>query len=135
MWILISKMTYLNEIRLNDLVTEANYIFSRVIGLPYSQTSTLFAPVLMHLFSSLRLLLLLLLCYFNVGISFGVFEILPTYLPIASRYLRMGSNRFSCLLHRYISNGQCDQIGRFIALWATFQSLRQQLFFPNCPHF
>ena len=24
--------------------------------------------------------------------------------------------------------GQCDQIGRFIAFWATFQSLRQQLF-------
>ena len=81
-------MTYLNEIRLNDLVTEANYIFSRVIGLPYSQTSTLFAPVLMHLFSSLRLLLLLLLCYFNVGISFGVFEILPTYLP--TYLLRLG---------------------------------------------
>ena len=26
---------------------------------------------------------------------------------------------------------QCDQIGRFIALWATFQSLLQQLFCPN----
>ena len=30
---------------------------------------------------------------------------------------------------------QCDQIGRFIALWSTFQSLRQQLFCPSCPHF
>ena len=30
---------------------------------------------------------------------------------------------------------QCDQIGRFIALWETFQSLWQQLFYPNCPHF
>ena len=30
---------------------------------------------------------------------------------------------------------QCDQIGRFIALWATFQSLWQQLFCPNHPHF
>ena len=30
---------------------------------------------------------------------------------------------------------QRDQIGRFIALWATFQSLWQQLFYPNCPHF
>ena len=28
----------------------------------------------------------------------------------------------------------CDHIGRFIALWATFQSLWQQLFSPNCPH-
>ena len=30
---------------------------------------------------------------------------------------------------------QCDQIERFIALWATFQSLWQQLFCPNWPHF
>ena len=30
---------------------------------------------------------------------------------------------------------QCDQIGRFIALRATFQRLWQQLFCPNCPHF
>ena len=26
---------------------------------------------------------------------------------------------------------QCDQIGRFIALWANFQSLWQQLICPN----
>ena len=30
-----------------------------------------------------------------------------------------------------ISSTQCDQIGRFIALWATFLSLSQQLFCPN----
>ena len=30
---------------------------------------------------------------------------------------------------------QCDQIGRFNALWATFQSLWQQLFYPNRPDF
>ena len=30
---------------------------------------------------------------------------------------------------------QCDQIGRFIALWATFQSLWQQFFCPNYPYF
>ena len=30
---------------------------------------------------------------------------------------------------------QCDQIGRFISLWATFQSLQQQLFCPNRPDF
>ena len=29
---------------------------------------------------------------------------------------------------------QCDQIGRFIALWATFLSLWQQLFWPSCPY-
>ena len=32
-------------------------------------------------------------------------------------------------------NEQCDQIGRFIAFWATFPSLWQQLFCPNRPHF
>ena len=30
---------------------------------------------------------------------------------------------------------QCGQIGRFITLWANFQSLWQQLFCPNCQHF
>ena len=29
---------------------------------------------------------------------------------------------------------QCDQIGRFIGLWATFQSLWQKLICPNLPH-
>ena len=29
---------------------------------------------------------------------------------------------------------QCDHTGRFFALWATFQSLWQQLFSPNRPH-
>ena len=28
---------------------------------------------------------------------------------------------------------QCDQIGRFIGLWASFKSLWQQLFCPNLP--
>ena len=30
---------------------------------------------------------------------------------------------------------QCDQIGQFIGLWATFQSLCQQLVYPNLPHY
>ena len=30
---------------------------------------------------------------------------------------------------------QCDQIGRFIALWATYQSLWQQLLLPKSPIF
>ena len=30
---------------------------------------------------------------------------------------------------------QCDQVGRFIALWATFLSLWKQLFFPNSYNF
>ena len=32
----------------------------------------------------------------------------------------------------FASGDQCDRIGRFIALWATFLSLWQQLFCPNC---
>ena len=30
---------------------------------------------------------------------------------------------------------QCNQIGRFIGIWATFQSLWQQLIWPNLPTF
>ena len=37
--------------------------------------------------------------------------------------------------HSSRSHGeQCDPIGRFIGLWATFQSLLQQLICPNTPH-
>ena len=39
-------------------------------------------------------------------------------------------SRTSCDPHH-----QCDQIGRFIALWATFQSLQEQIFCLNCPQF
>ena len=35
---------------------------------------------------------------------------------------------------RVIVRKQHDQIGRFNALWATFQNLWQQLFCPNCLH-
>ena len=34
-----------------------------------------------------------------------------------------------------VNHYQCDQIGRFSALWAAFQSLWQQLLCPNSPHF
>ena len=34
----------------------------------------------------------------------------------------------------FFHNNQCDQIGRFIALWATFQSLWLQFICPNLPH-
>ena len=33
-----------------------------------------------------------------------------------------------------ITDKQRDQIGRFIALWATFQSIWQQYFYPNLLH-
>ena len=34
----------------------------------------------------------------------------------------------------YYAYNQCYHIGQFITLWATFQSLRQQLFSPKRPH-
>ena len=41
-----------------------------------------------------------------------------------------------CLLPTSLNQEQCDQIGRFIGLWATFQSLRQQLIIlPKSPTF
>ena len=54
----------------------------------------------------------------------------------AKKNSRLGDKHNSLryyLLH--VSWNQCDHNGRFIALWATFQSLSQQLFFPNSPHF
>ena len=33
------------------------------------------------------------------------------------------------------TSDQYNQIGQFIAPWATFQSMWQQLFHPSCPHF
>ena len=35
---------------------------------------------------------------------------------------------------RYRASGQCDQIGQFFGLWATFKSLWQQLICPNLSH-
>ena len=35
---------------------------------------------------------------------------------------------------KYCSWNQCDQIGRFFAIWASIQSWWHQLFYPNCPH-
>ena len=40
-------------------------------------------------------------------------------------------NLKSTFKHNY---GQCDQIGRYIGLWVTFQSLWQQLACPNILH-
>ena len=38
------------------------------------------------------------------------------------------------MVRRISPHLQCDQIGRFFALWATIQSWWQQLFYPNHPH-
>ena len=40
-------------------------------------------------------------------------------------------NAESLYLCTYVRIMQCDQIGRFIGLWATFQSLRPQIICPN----
>ena len=37
-------------------------------------------------------------------------------------------------VHEVVDGGQCDQIGRFIGLWATFQSLWQKLISSNLVH-
>ena len=42
------------------------------------------------------------------------------------RWARLGRLTIDC--------DQCDQIGRFLALWATIQSRWQKIFYPNCPH-
>ena len=34
----------------------------------------------------------------------------------------------------FVAPRQCDQIGRFFALWSTIQNSWQQLFYPNCLH-
>ena len=56
---------------------------------------------------------------------FGILKIC-SFLSLFLIYFRFALGR---------DQTQCDQVGRFIALWATFQSLQQQLFCPNHPHF
>ena len=62
-------------------------------------------------------------------------------MPNLVRLFKIGSCGFKKrhipvfhFLHYQIQT-RCDQIGRFIVLWATFQSRLQQLFCPNCLHF
>ena len=53
----------------------------------------------------------------------------------AQNWLRWFRLSISLDIASWLVDSQCDQIGRFIALWPTFQSQWQQLFCPNCPHF
>ena len=50
-----------------------------------------------------------------------------TSRPIVTTFFQLLEDKVRCK--------QCDQIGWFIVLWATFQRLWQQLFWPNHPHF
>ena len=43
--------------------------------------------------------------------------------------------KFAQVAKSHRSHDQCHQIGRFIALWETFSSFWQQLFFPKLPTF
>ena len=54
------------------------------------------------------------------------------FFQVCWNLMLLKSNYF--LLVNNVSKRQCDQIGRFFALWATFQSLWQQLFCPNLPN-
>ena len=58
-------------------------------------------------------------------------KILPKWVTLVLAYLKQ--------LRKIHCSARCceqyDQIGRFIALWATIQSLRQQLLCPNWKHF
>ena len=38
------------------------------------------------------------------------------------------------MIFSMVSLNQCDQIGRFIALWTTFKNLWQRLICTNLPH-
>ena len=50
-------------------------------------------------------------------------------IPFRINFIYVRAASYLC-----VGTYQCDQIGQFIALLGTFQSLRQQLFCPNCPH-
>ena len=48
---------------------------------------------------------------------------------------KYASENGSCAHWSCLGPDQCDQIGRFIGLWATFESLWQQLIYPNLATF
>ena len=58
-------------------------------------------------------------------------NIKPNALNASGQILQLTTWADSMSLHLQ----QGDQSGRYIVLWATFQSLWQQLFCPNLPHF
>ena len=55
-------------------------------------------------------------------------------LPLSLSHTLIGNLSLVHSLNLSVSSYQCDQIGRFIILSATFQSPWQQLFCPNCQH-
>ena len=72
-----------------------------------------------------------------VGVYIGVYECIYVFLNERERESE-SALQFRKLNYHSSNIGtldQCGQIGRFITLWANFQSLWQQLFCPNCQHF
>ena len=53
---------------------------------------------------------------------------------LKKKYFEDETGSLSFVHLRNAVSGQCDQIGRFIGLWATFQSIWQQLICPNIPY-
>ena len=54
----------------------------------------------------------------------------PTQCPFSNTFKASGQKQYPA----WDSSNQCDQIGRFFALWAIIQRWGQQLFYPNWPH-
>ena len=86
-------------------------------------------------------LLSLLLCSDSIKKIFWNFSILlkPPIMAIFMFSNKENTLTDPCLtytkLHVHVVNCyQCDQIGRFFALWATIQSQWQLIFYLNCPH-
>ena len=69
--------------------------------------------------------------FFFIQNPFSLSFFLPRNLlpfSLLDSFLSVRPQSLSLHLH------QCDQIGQFIGLWATFQSLWQQLVYPNLPY-
>ena len=59
---------------------------------------------------------------------------LGTHERIYFKYLLNDKERRDKRINGDTEGKQCDQIGQFIGLWATLQSIWQQLICPNLPH-
>ena len=78
------------------------------------------------------------ICSFSPSMTFSLSFLCQssTFLYLGT-YLLKGKLPFAWTNLKLIAGvvwaSQCDQIGRFIGLWATFQRLKQQLICPNLP--
>ena len=68
----------------------------------------------------------------EMTVLFAFLQYQKSYLNCATHFFNFPPVSKSLL---EVPQEQCDQIGRFFALWATFQSLWQQLVCPNLQHY